>query len=268
MIRYFWTVLLGVICSCALGGEPLIVAHRGASRDAPENTLAAFRLGWEQGADAIEGDFFLTKDGEIVCLHDKDTKRVAGRKLVVKDSTLAELQALDVGLYRGEKFRGARVPTLAEVFATVPAGKKIYVEVKCGVEIVPALVKAVRASKLKEEQVVVISFHAGVIAEIKRVMPTQKAYWLCGISAQKNGGTKPTMAVILKTLVKTKADGLSSSHSGVSEALVKEVQKRGLEYHVWTVDDVAIGRRFRGWGAGSITTNVPALMRKGLGEKK
>jgi glycerophosphoryl diester phosphodiesterase len=230
--------------------------------------LAAFRLGWEQGADAIEGDFYLTKDGEIVCLHDKDTKRVAQRNLVVKDSTLAELQALDVGLYRGEKFRGERVPTLAEVFATVPAGKKIYVEVKCGVEIVPALVKAVKASKLKAEQVVVICFNAGVIAEVKRVMPKRKAYWLCGISAEKNGVTKPTMAVILNTLAKTKADGLSSSYAGVTEAIVKEVQRRGLEYHVWTVDAVAVGRKFRELGARSITTNVPALMRKGLGEIK
>ena len=64
--------------------EPFLVAHRGASHDAPENTLPAFELAWKQGADAIEGDFHLTKDGKIVCLHDYDTKRVSGTKLVAK----------------------------------------------------------------------------------------------------------------------------------------------------------------------------------------
>ena len=67
--------------------EPLIVAHRGASRDAPSNTIPAFQLAWKQGADAIEGDFHLSKDGEIVCFHDADTKRVAGTQLVVRQST-------------------------------------------------------------------------------------------------------------------------------------------------------------------------------------
>ena len=75
----------------------MIVAHRGASSDAPENTLPAFRRAWELGADAIEGDFRLTKDGRIVCIHDKDTKRVADAKLVVSDATLAQLRTLDVG---------------------------------------------------------------------------------------------------------------------------------------------------------------------------
>jgi glycerophosphoryl diester phosphodiesterase len=79
--------------------EPFIVAHRGASADAPENTLPAFELAWKQGADAIEGDFHLTRDGKIVCIHDYDTQRVSGSKRVVKDSTLDELRALDAGAW-------------------------------------------------------------------------------------------------------------------------------------------------------------------------
>ncbi|MFM1902441.1 MAG: hypothetical protein RLZZ440_341, partial [Planctomycetota bacterium] len=75
----------------------LITAHRGASYDAPENTLAAFRLAWEQGADAIEADFRLTSDGQIVCVHDADTERVAGVRHVVAETPLAELRALDAG---------------------------------------------------------------------------------------------------------------------------------------------------------------------------
>lgn len=74
----------------------MIVAHRGASKEAPENTIPAFTLAWKQGADAVEGDFHLTADGYIVCIHDKDTKRVADRKLVVAESSLEDLRKLDV----------------------------------------------------------------------------------------------------------------------------------------------------------------------------
>ncbi len=100
-----------------------VIAHRGASYDAPENTLAAFRLAWQQGADGIEGDFWLTADGEIVCLHDGDTVRTGDRKLSVGQSTLEQLRTVDVGISKGEKFRGERIPTLAEVLAIVPAGQ-------------------------------------------------------------------------------------------------------------------------------------------------
>ncbi|MDP6721144.1 MAG: glycerophosphodiester phosphodiesterase family protein, partial [Pirellulaceae bacterium] len=93
----------------------LIVAHRGASYDAPENTLAAFRLAWRQGADGIEGDFYLTKDGQIVCIHDADTKRTAGVSRQVAKSTLAELRELDVGRWKDEEFAGERMPTLQQV---------------------------------------------------------------------------------------------------------------------------------------------------------
>jgi len=124
----------------------LIVAHRGASRDAPENTLPAFKLAWQQGADAIEGDFHLTKDGKIVCLHDYDTKRVSGVKRVIKDTTLDELRALDAGAWFKPEWKGTRLPTFAEVAATVPASGKFYIEVKCGPEIVPVLLRELAAT--------------------------------------------------------------------------------------------------------------------------
>ncbi|MDA1056051.1 MAG: glycerophosphodiester phosphodiesterase family protein, partial [Planctomycetota bacterium] len=87
-------------CSTVSHGQ-LIIAHRGGSHDAPENTLAAFRLAFEQGADGIEGDFYLTRDNRIVCIHDADTKRVADKTLVVAESSLAELKRLDVGSWKG-----------------------------------------------------------------------------------------------------------------------------------------------------------------------
>src|SRR5262245_58707114 len=105
--------------------EPFeIIAHRGSSFSAPENTLAAVRLGWRQGADAAEGDFRLTADGQIVCVHDKTFKRTAGIDHPVAEMTLAEIERLDAGSWKSPEFAGERVPTLDQLLATVPERKR------------------------------------------------------------------------------------------------------------------------------------------------
>ncbi|MEM7392442.1 MAG: glycerophosphodiester phosphodiesterase family protein [Verrucomicrobiota bacterium] len=109
-------LLLWLFPISSFPADPIVVAHRGASKDAPENTLPAFNLAWEQGADAIEGDFHLTADDKIVCIHDRDTEEVASVKKIVRQSTLAELKRLDVGSWKGKQWADTRIPTLAEVF--------------------------------------------------------------------------------------------------------------------------------------------------------
>ena len=116
-----------------------IIAHRGSSFLAPENTRAAAELAWREAADAVEGDFRLTADGQIVCIHDDTLKRTAGVDRRVSDLSLDELRRLDVGSWKGPQFAGQRTATLDEMLATVPRGKRFYVEVKCGAEIVPEL---------------------------------------------------------------------------------------------------------------------------------
>jgi glycerophosphoryl diester phosphodiesterase len=245
--------------------EPFLVAHRGASHDAPENTLPAFELAWKQGADAIEGDFHLTSDGKIVCIHDYDTKRVSGTKKSVKDSTLAELQALDAGAWFKPEFKGTTMPTLRDVIATVPAGKKFYLEVKCGPEIVPAMLEDLAASGLKTEQLVVISFNAPVIEELKKRKPEYKACWLS--SFEKGSPLDPGTAEVMTTVGKIKADGFSSkADARIDAAFVKTIRDAGFEYHCWTVDDASTARRFLDLGAMSITTNRPGFLRKALME--
>jgi len=243
--------------------EPLIVAHRGASHDAPENTLPAFQLAWKQGADAIEGDFHLTKDGKIICIHDYDTKRVAGKKLIVKDSTLEQLRAMDAGQWFKAEFKGIRLPTFAEVAATVPEGRKFYVEVKCGPEIVPALLRDIIASGLDASQIVVISFNAPVIRELKKQAPGFKACWLS--SFEKKSPLDPATDEVIATLRDIKADGFSSkADARMDAAYTAAIRNAGFEYHCWTVDDPALGKRFLQLGAQSITTNRPAFMKSEL----
>ena len=240
--------------------KPFVVAHRGASHDAPENTLPAFELAWKQGADAIEGDFLLTKDNHIVCIHDGSTKRLADRNLVVRGSTLKELRELDVGSHKNVSWEGTRIPTIAEVFATIPDGKKIFVEVKCGPEIIPYLVKEIGKSKLKTEQVVLICFKQEVVQAFKKALPKNKAYWLSSFKKDKEGAWKPSLETVLATLKDTKADGLDS-HRDIPGEIARKIMKAGYEWHAWTVNDVATAKKLKALGIHSITTDRPGLIK-------
>ncbi len=244
----------------------MIIAHRGASIDAPENTIPAFKLAWEQGADAIEGDFHKTKDEQIVCIHNKDTYKVSGRKLKIRNSTLEDLRELDVGEYHSARYTGTVIPTIAEVFATIPKGKKIFIEIKGNPSIIPNLIEEIKKSGLGKEQVTVISFNKKVIRVLKSKAPQYKALWLSSFKKEKSGKIRPSKKTILSTLSHIKADGFSSNKDKIDEALIKAVMENGYEYHVWTVDESEIAKRFRSWGANSITTNVPGYLRKSLFE--
>lgn len=248
-------------------GTPLIIAHRGASHDAPENTLAAFRLAFEQGADGIEGDFYLSKDGQIVCMHDDTTKRTADKDLSVVGSTFEELRQLDVGSWKSPQFAGERIPTLAEVLAVVPKDKLIYVEIKCGPEIVPHLPEVFRDSGLAEKQIRIIAFDKDVIVASKKLLPGIKANWLTSYKQDKK--TKkwsPTPASVRKTLQEIHADGLGTKAETnvVDRQFVSELEKMGCEFHVWTINEIPLAKQFQELGAISITTDRPEFLRKGL----
>lgn len=262
-------ILASLFCLVMLGQLHAveIIAHRGASHDAPENTVAAIKLAWEQGADGSEFDVYLSSDNQIVVIHDKDTKRTGGgvQKLVAK-STLAELQQLDVGLWKAAKYRGERIPTIADMFATVPAGKKVFVEVKCGPEIVPALDRALTESKLKPEQTPVIAFDANVIAELKKVRPDIPAYWL--VSLNKKDMPPPTVESLIVKAREIKADGLDlSATTALDEAYARAIHDAKLKLYVYTVNDPAVARRMIQLGVAGITTDRPAWLREEL-EKK
>lgn len=255
------------MCNFNFSEEPLIVAHRGDSKNAPENTLPAFQLAWKNGADAIEGDIHLTKDGQIVFIHDKNTKRISSRNLVIKNSTLKELRSLDVGSSQGKEFVGIMIPTLSEVLLTIPDTKKIFIEIKCGDEIIPKLMEGMAKSNVKPEQIILISFHSKVIQALKEQAPQFKALW---ISDFKKGFTQkftPTLDTVLSTLKQIKADGLCFSKELTDENFINAVIKEGYELHVWTVDEFETARKFKKWGVKSIITNDPGFIKENLAEK-
>jgi glycerophosphoryl diester phosphodiesterase len=230
----------------------MIIAHRGISFDLPENSLSAFNASWAVGVDGIEGDFHLTRDGSIVCIHDDNTSRVCNKNLVICNSTLQELKELNLQC-EGKNHLNIKIPTLTEVLKTVPSGKKIFVEIKCGVEILSPLVKELSRSKINSNQVVIISFDRQVVKELKEMAPEYKALLLYSYEEGRE------VSSLINEMFDIKADGIGTDNE-LSKEFVEKVIISGLEYHSWTIDNADTANQLISWGSNSITTNEPELL--------
>jgi len=251
--------------TCLSTGTPLIVAHRGASKEAPENTLAAMRLAFEEGADAVEADFRLTRDGKIVALHDASLKRTAGVDRPVTELTLAEVRALDVGGWKGARWKGEKTPLLSEILEVLPPGKRLFLEVKVGREILPEMKRVLRRATVKPEQVVIIAFSHDLAREAKKAFPRFKVHLLASFKKHETGEITPTAETLVRKARQAKLDGVDLDARGpLDEAFVRTIRKAGLELHVWTVNRPALAARMQALGVDSITTDRPARIREHL----
>lgn len=242
-----------------------IIAHRGASHDAPENTLAAVRLAWQQQADAAEIDVRLSKDGHIVVLHDNDTERVAGVSRRASEQTLAELQQLDAGAWKDARFVGEPIPTLEQVIATIPDGKRLFIEVKCGQEIVAPLQRALGSSGRPFRQFAIIAFSNSVLRAVKEALPTVETFWLSGFTHDASTNTlSPTADELIHQAGAAGFQGLDLWHEGVAASLVRLAHDAGLKCFVWTVNDAEEAHRLAAAGMDGITTDRPAWVREQL----
>lgn len=237
---------------------PLIIAHRGASFDAPENTIAAFEEAWKQGADGIEADFRLTSDGRVVCIHDNTTKRCGDQNLAVGKSTLDQLRHVDVGSWKHARYKAERIPTLEEVLSHVPQDKRIFVELKDGKQIVEPTRKAILDSGIKPSQVMIISFHADVIVSCRETMPNIQASWLTSCKV-KDGKLIPSEAELVQKLRSIDANGVGvkADRSFLNRSFVESMHEHGLHLNCWTVNSENDARRFSEAGVDSITTDKP-----------
>jgi len=261
-MKSFLFLLLNFSC---FGVE--IVAHRGASYGAPENTLPSFNLAWEEDADWIEGDYLLTKDGEIVCTHDKTTKKFNKENLTIKKSTLKQLKELDFGAWKNEKFKGTKIPTLQEVIKTIPDGKGIVIELKQGKDIVKPMVDILMREKINLNQVTVICFDSEVIKETEKLLPQVRTQWLTSFKWDKNKKKmKPDITSILQTLKECHADDLDcqANESVVTKSFVEKLHERGYKLNVWTVNDMQKAIRLKELGVDYISTDFPGKLKKAL----
>lgn len=259
-------IMMILFSGCKNGRCPkaFIVAHRGASGVAPENTLAAAVLAFEEGADATEIDVHLTKDRRIVVMHDKSTKRTCGVEMIIAETDSSALACLDAGSLKSEVYAGEKIPFIEEIIEVLPCGKKLFIEVKCSAEIAPYL-NDVIVSGGKIEQMVIISFDADVLVEAKKVMPQVPVYWLKSTDKDKQTGRYlPHDASIISFASDKGFDGVDLHYAGITKAFVDKARKSGIEVHTWTVDDVDDARRMAACGVRSITTNYPDVIRQAL----
>jgi len=185
---------------------PKLIAHRGASANAPENTLSAFRLAWKKDADGIEGDFFLTADGQVVCIHDDNTKRTAGKAMPVKTSTLEELRTLEYGAWKDPKYRGEKIPVLSEVLDELPPGKWFFLEIKDSPRIVKPIAEILARKRPDKDKVILISFNKDVIKACRETMPEYRANLLSSLDKFPDEGVTDA---ILRDLEWCRSHGIS-----------------------------------------------------------
>ena len=233
-----------------------IIAHRGASYDAPENTLAAVNLAWQKNADAVEVDVHLSKDNRLMVIHDKTTGRTTDQDLKVAETPSSELRTLDVGKYKDEKYQGEKIPFLEEVINRVPQQKQLFIEIKCGKEAVPVLKNILL--KFDDKDVVVISFNYEVIEAMEQHLPDIPCYWLIGGKIITNWSN-----IISKTL-KAGAAGLNLNYHLINKRSMKKINSAGFPVYCWTVDDPNVARKMIRLGVEGITTNRPEWLMKQL----
>lgn len=239
-----------------------IIGHRGASIEAPENTLASVQLAWQWEADAVEVDVHLTRDREVVVIHDDHLNRVSKCDVRVSDLTLAELQTFDVGAWKDPRFAGERVPTLRDVIATIPFGKRLYVELKCGAEVLDPLEQLLPLVADRPEAVVLIGFDPELMPAAKRKFSQHRVFQV--VEQTLSGGVTawtPDIATIVDHCVKHRLDGADLSNTlAVDAAAVATLKAAGLGACIWTVNRVTDAERLITAGVDSLTTDDPRLL--------
>ncbi len=230
-----------------------IIAHRGASGYAPENTLAAIRLALEQGARAVEIDVHQTRDHELVVIHDDNLKRVGRKKGKIKDLRLSEVRAADVGSWFGARFRGERVPKLTEVMDLLDGRTELQLEIKAGSRFYPGIEERVldlihKRGALKTT--VVSSFDHVCLYAVRSLDPRARLGYLMGLTGFKTA---------LKECAELKAESLHISRRQANARRVKAAQQAGLKVLVYTVNEAKPAARLEKMGVDAIFCNYPDL---------
>jgi glycerophosphoryl diester phosphodiesterase len=240
--------------------QPLNYAHRGASHEAPANTLAAFRRAIELGADGIELDVHLSSDGEVVVIHDFDLAATTDGTGAVREKSLSELKELDAGGWFAPAFAGERIPTLQEVIDEVGKNLLLNVEIKTkslqGEGLAESVVETIVSNGLSE-RVIVSSFNPLAVQRVRRLEPSIPIGLLYA----------PDQALFLRRawfrhLLQPQA--LHPDHRMVDAEYMQWARDRGYRIHVWTVDEPAEMRRLEELGVDLIVTNRPDLLRATL----
>jgi glycerophosphoryl diester phosphodiesterase len=238
-----------------LEDDTQITAHRGASADAPENTMAAVIAAIDQGADWVEIDVQETADGRVVVFHDSDFKRVADKELKIWDATLDDLQDLDIGSWFAAEFRDERVPTLEQVLNTCQGKAGVNIELKFyghDERLEERVIEIVERYNM-ESEVVVMSLKLESVQRMRKLRPS----WQVGLLT----------AAAIGSLRRVDADFLAVSAGTATRDFIHATHRSGKKVHVWTINDpIAMSTMF-GRAADNLITDKPAVARQVLEER-
>jgi glycerophosphoryl diester phosphodiesterase len=251
--------------------KPLIIAHRGASAFAPENTFAAFQTAFDDGADGIEFDVRLAKDGVPVVFHDSTLQRLAKIEAQIADYTSEELNKIDVGTWfnekfpakANEKFSAETVPTLAQLLNFLSGYKNlIYVELKSeGAEIIQLVEIVCRLLQQTNllPNIIVKSFNLTAVQLVKQILPETRTAALFEPTIQM---ILRKQKLILDAAQDCRADELSIHYSLATEKFVSQAVEQNLPVTIWTADNPAWVKRALNRGINAIITNNPVRLLK------
>ncbi|CAG7641013.1 Glycerophosphodiester phosphodiesterase [Paenibacillus solanacearum] len=235
--------------------QPLVIAHRGAKGEAPENTLAAFRLGLEQGCDAIELDIHLSKDGEIIVIHDATMDRTSDMTGTVNKLTLAEIKQADAGKWFDEKYAGEKVPTLEEVFDLVPEHIMINVEIKGSYNRKLELALAdLMKRKNRVHNVVISSFDHKCLVFMKLLLPDVRIGLLYDCNIGRHSALAATTGVPVFSL--------HPNAKRIDKEDVRDAVEQGLQVYAYTINDAAKMEQAIDAGISGIITDFPGRLRE------
>ena len=225
----------------------MIIAHRGASVDAPENTLAAIELAITEGADWVEIDVQETQEGEVVVIHDSDLKKIGDSNLRVFESSLAELQSVDIGSWKDPSFSDQRVPTLQEVLALCKNRVRVVIELKYyGQEkqLEERVARLVEAAGM-QDQIVTMSLSYPGIRKMKSIQPE----WKTGLLS----------SIAVGDVTKLEADFFAVNAKLANRAFIDRAHNRNRKVMVWTVNDPVSMSAMMSKGVNGIITDKPGL---------
>jgi len=245
-----------------------IIAHRGASVDAPENTLASIREAWTQGANNVECDVRLSRDGVVILLHDDNLLRTTGINQSSLKCTYAEIAALDAGSWKGPRWCGEKVPTLHDALEATPPGKRWTIEIKGGLALVPYLCeelkRACACGWVSWKQIDVISFDFAALLAIRMKLPDVRIMYL--VSHWK-AAPNPLLDDIITLCRAAGLHGVSLHYPHLTgPEVVEKIHAAGLLCATWTVNEIDLVLRFRHWGVDLITTDLPGVMLRAVRE--
>jgi glycerophosphoryl diester phosphodiesterase len=232
-----------------------IVAHRGASRYAPENTLAAFDLALQMGADSLETDLRVTKDGTIVLLHDTQVDRTTSGRGPLDVLGQDEVWQLDAGRWFDRRFAGQRVPSLQDFLRRFGGRRALELELKTPGVAFPALA-ALKAARL-QESVTFTSFRFSTLRMLRLLDPTVRLGWLCP-------SVTPRAVAMLRAL---RGRAICPSGSTVTPEQVRLCRAHGLEVRAWGIRDMRDMHHALRCGVDGMTIDFPDTLARVLGRR-